>query len=159
MTPPSRIQWLSDLIRLEIALWDRINARLKQKHDLPLAFFESLFFIGHSRDGSLRARRHRAEAAAHDPGQTQQQINRRLAKVDAALNQNDHELLEIMGGLESYGLRLEQIARIVVVVDDHDDAGAETKARNHVGDARRDRKNKSERRVSTPERKCIGGPE
>ena len=54
MTPPTRIQWLSDLIGLEIALWDRINTRLKQEHDLPLAFFESLYFIGQSRDGSLR---------------------------------------------------------------------------------------------------------
>ena len=54
VTPPSRIQWLSDLIRLEIALWDRINARLRQEHDLSLAFFETLYFIGHSRDGSLR---------------------------------------------------------------------------------------------------------
>lgn len=54
VTPPSRIQWLSDLIRLEIALWDRIDARLKKEHGLPLAFFESLYFIGRSRDGSLR---------------------------------------------------------------------------------------------------------
>ncbi len=54
MTVPYRIQWLSDFIRLEIALWDRIDARLKHAHDLPLAFFEALYFIGHSRDGSLR---------------------------------------------------------------------------------------------------------
>ena len=54
MTPPSRIQWLSDLIRLEIAFWDLINTRLRQEHDLSLAFFESLYFIGQSRDGSLR---------------------------------------------------------------------------------------------------------
>ena len=54
MTPPSRIQWLSDLIRLEIALWNQINTRLRQEHDLSLAFFESLHFIGQSRDGSLR---------------------------------------------------------------------------------------------------------
>src|SRR6187200_3004343 len=54
VTPPSRIQWLSDLIRLEIALWQRIDTRLRQEHDLPLAFFESLFFIACSRDGSLR---------------------------------------------------------------------------------------------------------
>jgi DNA-binding MarR family transcriptional regulator len=50
----SRIEWLSDLIRLEIALWDRIDARLRNEHDLPLAFFESLFFIGHSPDGRLQ---------------------------------------------------------------------------------------------------------
>src|SRR5262245_24915315 len=54
VTPPSRIRWLSDLIRLEIVLWDRINARLKEKHDLSLAFFESLYFIGQARGGSLR---------------------------------------------------------------------------------------------------------
>src|SRR5262249_28733254 len=51
---PSRITWLSDLIRLEIALWDRINRRLRDEHDLSLAFFEVLYFIARSRDGSLR---------------------------------------------------------------------------------------------------------
>jgi DNA-binding MarR family transcriptional regulator len=45
---------LTDLIRLEIALWNRIDVRLKHEHDLPLAFFEALYFIGQSRDGSLR---------------------------------------------------------------------------------------------------------
>jgi DNA-binding MarR family transcriptional regulator len=54
VTAPNRIQWLSDLIRVEIALWDRINARLHQEHNLSLAFFESLYFIGHSPDSSLR---------------------------------------------------------------------------------------------------------
>lgn len=53
-TPDGRVQWLSDLIRLEIALWDQIDARLRAEHDLPLAFFESLFFIARSPDGSLR---------------------------------------------------------------------------------------------------------
>jgi DNA-binding MarR family transcriptional regulator len=54
VTPSSHIQWLSDLIRLEIVLWDRINTRLKNEHDLSLAFFEALFIIGQSPDGSLR---------------------------------------------------------------------------------------------------------
>lgn len=54
MTSPNRIQWLRDLIGLEIVLWDRINTRLKQEHDLSLSFFESLYFIGQARDGSLR---------------------------------------------------------------------------------------------------------
>jgi DNA-binding MarR family transcriptional regulator len=54
VTSSSRIQWLSDLIRVEIVLWDRINARLRQEHNLSLAFFESLYFIGRSPDGSLR---------------------------------------------------------------------------------------------------------
>lgn len=54
MPASSRIAWLSDLIRLEIVLWERINARLKTEHDLSLAFFQALYFIGHSPDASLR---------------------------------------------------------------------------------------------------------
>lgn len=54
MTSPDRIQWLSDLIRVEIVLWERINARLRQEHDLSLAFFEALYFIECSPDGSQR---------------------------------------------------------------------------------------------------------
>lgn len=50
----SGVQWLSDLIRLEIVLWERVDARLREKHHLPLAFFESLYFIGRSPAGSLR---------------------------------------------------------------------------------------------------------
>jgi DNA-binding MarR family transcriptional regulator len=51
---PAQVQWLSDLIRLEIVLWDRIDTRLRAEHDLPLSFFESLYFIGRSRNGGLR---------------------------------------------------------------------------------------------------------
>jgi DNA-binding MarR family transcriptional regulator len=51
---PTHIQWFSDLVRLEIALWNRINARLKAEHDLSLAFFETLYFIAQSTSGSLR---------------------------------------------------------------------------------------------------------
>ena len=54
MTPQNRIGWLSDLIRVEIALWDRIDARLRQEHNLSLAFFETLYFIDGSPDDSLR---------------------------------------------------------------------------------------------------------
>lgn len=54
MTSVDHIQWLSDLIRVEIVLWNRINARLLQAHDLSLAFFESLHFLAQSPDGSLR---------------------------------------------------------------------------------------------------------
>ena len=54
MTPSRRIQWLRDLIGLEIVLWDRINHRLKEDYDLSLAFFETLFFIGQAPDASLR---------------------------------------------------------------------------------------------------------
>jgi DNA-binding MarR family transcriptional regulator len=50
----SRVQWLSDLIRLEIVLWERVDSRLRQEHDLPLAFFESLYFISRSPGVGLR---------------------------------------------------------------------------------------------------------
>jgi DNA-binding MarR family transcriptional regulator len=50
----SGVAWATDLIRLEIALWDRVDARLRQSHELPLAFFESLLFISRARRGSMR---------------------------------------------------------------------------------------------------------
>lgn len=52
-TPPSRIEWLSDLVRLEIALWNRIDARLRDEHGLSLAFFWPLYVVGRS-SGGLR---------------------------------------------------------------------------------------------------------
>jgi MarR family transcriptional regulator, organic hydroperoxide resistance regulator len=53
-TPPSGIQWLNDLIRLEIVLWDRIDARLKAAHSLPLGSFVLLYALGSSHGGGLR---------------------------------------------------------------------------------------------------------
>jgi DNA-binding MarR family transcriptional regulator len=50
----SGVAWATDLIRLEIALWDRVDARLRESHELPLAFFESLLFISRARGGSIR---------------------------------------------------------------------------------------------------------
>lgn len=52
--PPSRIEWLNDLVHLEITLWNRIDARLREEHGLPLAFFWPLYVVGRSSDGSLR---------------------------------------------------------------------------------------------------------
>src|SRR3954452_14307476 len=52
--PVSAVAWATDLIRLEIALWDRIDARLQESHELPLAFFESLLFISRAPRGSMR---------------------------------------------------------------------------------------------------------
>jgi MarR family transcriptional regulator, organic hydroperoxide resistance regulator len=54
VTPPNRIPWFTDLIRLEIVLWNRVNARLKAEHALSLAFFETLDAIGRSPEGKLR---------------------------------------------------------------------------------------------------------
>jgi len=52
--PPERARWLIDLVRLEIMLWDRVDSRLRAEHSLSLAFFEALFFLSRSDDGSLR---------------------------------------------------------------------------------------------------------
>jgi DNA-binding MarR family transcriptional regulator len=51
---PSGVAWTSELIRLEIALWDRVNTRLRESHGLPLAFFEPLHVISRAREGSMR---------------------------------------------------------------------------------------------------------
>ena len=52
--PPNRIEWLSDLVRLEIVLWSRIDSRLRDEHDLPLAFFWPLYVVERSPNESLR---------------------------------------------------------------------------------------------------------
>ena len=46
-----RIAWLNDLVRLEILLWDRVDARLRATHDLTLARFQTLHALA---DGPLR---------------------------------------------------------------------------------------------------------
>ena len=50
----TRIEWLSDFVRLEIDLWTTIDSVLKEKHGLSLAFFEVLYAIGETEVGSLR---------------------------------------------------------------------------------------------------------
>jgi DNA-binding MarR family transcriptional regulator len=52
--PVARIDWVSDLIRLEIVLWERIDARLREFNGLPLSFFESLYFLSRAPEGTLR---------------------------------------------------------------------------------------------------------
>jgi len=52
--PVSGVTWATDLVRLEIAVWDRVDARLRESHELPLAFFESLLFISRAVGGSMR---------------------------------------------------------------------------------------------------------
>ena len=54
MSAISGVAWATDLIRLEIAVWDRVDARLREFHELPLAFFEPLLFISRAPRGSLR---------------------------------------------------------------------------------------------------------
>jgi DNA-binding MarR family transcriptional regulator len=48
------VAWATDLIRLEIAVWDRVDARLRESHDLPLAYFEALLFISRAPRGRMR---------------------------------------------------------------------------------------------------------
>ena len=48
------VAWTTDLIRLEIALWDRVDARLRESHELPLAFFEPLHLISRARANRMR---------------------------------------------------------------------------------------------------------
>jgi DNA-binding MarR family transcriptional regulator len=50
----SGVAWATDLIRLEIAVWDRVDARLRESHELPLAFFEPLLFISRAPRGNMR---------------------------------------------------------------------------------------------------------
>src|SRR3712207_5139923 len=52
--PDDRVQWRTDLVGLEIVLWDRVDARLRQKHDLPLAYFQALREIARAPEGALR---------------------------------------------------------------------------------------------------------
>lgn len=53
MPSPDRVRWISDLVRLEIVLWDRVDARLRERHDLSLAFFGALDALANA-GGSLR---------------------------------------------------------------------------------------------------------
>jgi DNA-binding MarR family transcriptional regulator len=48
------VAWASDLIRLEIALWDRVDTRLQESHALPLAFFEPMLVISRAPRGRMR---------------------------------------------------------------------------------------------------------
>lgn len=52
--PVDHIEWFSDLVRLEIALWNRIDARLRKSHGLPLAWYWLLYAVRRSAGGSLR---------------------------------------------------------------------------------------------------------
>lgn len=45
-----RVAWLTDLIRLEIVLWDRVDGRLKREHGLPLSHFEVLDAVSGAAD-------------------------------------------------------------------------------------------------------------
>lgn len=51
---PTAVEWLSDLVRLQISLWDRVDGRLKTDHDLSLPFFEVLHAVAAAPATGLR---------------------------------------------------------------------------------------------------------
>jgi DNA-binding MarR family transcriptional regulator len=51
---PDPLQLVSDVIRLEIVLWEQVDTALRERHGLPLSFFESLHFIARAPGRSLR---------------------------------------------------------------------------------------------------------
>ena len=52
--PIDRVAWASELIRLEIALWERVDVRLRARQEISLAFFETLYFISGAPAGGMR---------------------------------------------------------------------------------------------------------
>lgn len=48
------IEWFSDLIHLEITLWNQIDTKLREDHSLSLAMFWPLYVVGRDPDGTLR---------------------------------------------------------------------------------------------------------
>lgn len=48
------VAWLNDLVRLEIILWERIDARLRADHGITLGQFEPLWALAGSPDRTMR---------------------------------------------------------------------------------------------------------
>src|SRR5436190_13329100 len=48
------VGWATDLVRLEIVLWERLDASLRESHQLPMTFFEPLLFLSRAPGGSVR---------------------------------------------------------------------------------------------------------
>jgi DNA-binding MarR family transcriptional regulator len=49
-----RVRWLNDLVRLEILLWERVDARLRRDNRLTLGQFEAMFVLVSSGTDTLR---------------------------------------------------------------------------------------------------------
>ena len=48
------IDWLTEIVRLEIVLWNRVDSRLRRDHELSLAVFQVLRALAGSPDDPLR---------------------------------------------------------------------------------------------------------
>jgi DNA-binding MarR family transcriptional regulator len=141
----SGVAWATDLIRLEIALWDRVDARLRESHELPLAFFESLLFISRAPAGSTRVgdlaralrvtvggtsklvdRIERAGLLARAPDPDDRRASRVALttagkrKLTAAIKTYDAEVATILGGVlspEEQRRMSDYVARLLTSID------------------------------------------
>jgi DNA-binding MarR family transcriptional regulator len=54
MRAVTRLRWFSDLVRLEIIVWDRVDARLRADHGVSMAQFEALHAVAESGRDAVR---------------------------------------------------------------------------------------------------------
>ncbi|HEY0535721.1 MAG TPA: MarR family winged helix-turn-helix transcriptional regulator [Actinoplanes sp.] len=50
----TRLRWFNDLVRLEIILWERVDARLRADHGVSMAQFEALLAVADSGRDAVR---------------------------------------------------------------------------------------------------------
>jgi DNA-binding MarR family transcriptional regulator len=141
----SGVAWATDLIRLEIGLWDRVDARLRESHGLPLAFFESLLFVSRAGRGSMRVgdlaralrvtvggtsklvdRIERAGLIARDPDPDDRRASRVTLttagkrKLTAAVKTYEAEVAGILGGvlsLDEQRQMSDYVSRLLTSID------------------------------------------
>ena len=139
------VAWATDLIRLEIVLWERVDARLRESHELPLAFFESLLFISRAPRGSMRVgdlaralrvtvggtsklvdRIERAGLIAREPDLDDRRASRAALttagkrKLTAALKTYEAEVAGILGGVlraEEQQQMSDYVSRLLTSID------------------------------------------
>jgi DNA-binding MarR family transcriptional regulator len=151
VSPPAQgsavdgVAWATDLIRLEIAVWERVDARLRESHGLPLAFFESLLFISRAPQGSMRVgdlaralrvtvggtsklvdRIERAGLIAREADPDDRRASRLVLttagkrKVSAGVKTYEVEVAGILGGVLSFEEQLQMsdyVSRLLASVD------------------------------------------
>jgi DNA-binding MarR family transcriptional regulator len=142
------VAWATELVRLEIALWDRVDARLREAHELPLAFFESLLFISRAPGGSMRVgdlaralrvtvggtsklvdRIERAGLIARQPDPDDRRASRVALttagkrRLTAAVKTYDAEVAGILGGVlrpEEQRQMSDYVSRLLTSIDNGD---------------------------------------
>jgi DNA-binding MarR family transcriptional regulator len=140
------VAWATDLIRLEIALWDRVDARLRSSHGLSLAFFESLLFVSRAPRRSMRVgdlaralrvsvggtsklvdRIERAGLIAREPDPDDRRASRvtlttaGARKLAAAVKSYQAEVGTILGGVLTAAEQRQMggcVSRLLIAIDD-----------------------------------------